>query len=592
MKLSFKREYLLFILFLYIIFLLFQIKPKRADWEKKPIPIPKEESKEITRVTKDFSFTETRDEKTLFEIYAREVLAQKETLFFLKDVIMTFFTKEGKLTINCKEAKFNIENKDAEIKGNVEAEFPSGLKLWTENIFYQHSRGILEGNLSIYMQYGEYYGQCKNIEINIFRETFLLKELEIQSEKIFLQFLSAEGNFKIFNFFSREKAILIYHNEILTLEQFSIKNVNDKIFIKGKCLQGNLKIEENYTFYSEEFDGEFSRDGAKPLLFKFDKGVRVYQRKENLSIFSENCIIYFEEEKPSIISFNNSIEVAKDNDRIYCDVINAYYKENLLENVFFGDYVILCFNGWYISCDTMNYLEKNKTLLLKGRTYGSKGYLKTKSEWMKIEENGEKVNFGGGVEMEEIQKSIKIKSKECLYEEKQKRATFREKVFAWTEEYTLKTQRLELREEEIIAQGKSELSSLRRSENLYLKAEQITIKQREEKLYGLNSVFLQYEKYKLEGYFLQVYRKDGKIQRFLLTDQIKFYSEDSKQKGRGEILDIYPEEGLTILEGCPAILEDEIQGKIEANQMIILKEPPEIFILDEKKGKVIYKSKN
>ncbi|MEJ5166646.1 MAG: hypothetical protein WHV67_06425, partial [Thermoanaerobaculia bacterium] len=584
MKLTLKREYLLIIILLYTIFLLLQLKPKKNDWEKKNIPVPEKEREEITRVTKDFSFTETRNEKILFQLYAKEVLAQKETLLFLKDVIMTFFIKEGKLTINCQEAKFDVEKKDAEITGNVMAEFPSGLKIWTENISYHHSKGIMEGLLTLNIQFENYSGKCNEVQIDIFSENFFLKELHIQSREVYIYLPSAKGNFKNLSFFSKERAFFIYKENILTMESFNINNQEEKIFIKGECFWGSFKREKNYVFYSDLFEGEFEKEGLKPIFFKFDKGTKLYSMEGNLSINSENCLIYFEEGNPSILSFNNSIELERENDRIYCDVINAYFKEKDLDLVFFGDYVILCVQGWYITCDSMNYLKKTETLLLKGRTSSSKGYIKAKSDWMKIEEKGEKIIFGGGVEMEDLSRGIKIKSKECTYEDKQKKAAFREKVIAWTEDYTLKGQRMELFEARIVAEGKAEITNLK--ENLNLKADKIFINQKEERVEALGSVFLQSDKYFIEGYFLQIFRKDSKFERFLFSDLINFYTEDKKQKGKGEILDLYPDKNLIILEGCPALLEDEVQGKIEANQIIILKETSEIFIVDPKKGKV------
>lgn len=590
MKVPFRREYLLIILFLYILFLFFQLKPKRTQWEKKPIPVSEERTEEITRFTKDFSFTETRNEKTFFEIYAKEVLAQKETLLFLKNVTMTFFFKEGKLTINCEQAKFDIEKKDAEITGSVLAEFPSGLKLWTENISYQHSKGIIEGNMTVNIDYENYTGKCNGIQVSFFSEKFLLKELQIQSEEIYLYLPSAEGSLKKLSFFTRDRAFFIYREDILTMENFSIADEGEKISVKGACFWGSFKREKNYVFYSEIFDGEFEKKTKKPVFFKFDRGTKFYALEEKFSLRSENCLIYFQDGNPSIISFNYSIEAERENDRIYCDVVNAYFNEKNLDNVFFGDYVILCLNGWYITCDTMNYLKKTDSLLLKGRTFSSRGYINTKSEWMKIEEKGGKIIFGGGVEMEESNKGIKIRSKECVYDDKQKLGVFREKVIAWTEDYTLKTQRLEFNDERIKAEGKSEITSTK--ENYYLKAENIIINQKEEKLEALDSVFLQSDNYFMEGYFLQIFRKENKIQRLLLSDLIKFYTRDKKQKGKGELLEMYPDYNLIFLEGCPAVLEDEIQGNIEANHIILLKEPPEIFILDQKKGKVTYKKQN
>lgn len=587
MKLVLKREYLLIIIFLYILFLLIQLKPKRSDWEKKTIPVPKEEKEEITRVTKDFSYTETRDDKTLFELYAKEVIAQKETILFLKDVIMTFFVMEGKLTLNCREAKFDLEKKDAEITGNVMVEFPSGLKIWTENISYQHGKGILQGLLTLNLQFENYSGKCREVKINVLLESFDLQELQIQSNEVFFYLPSAQGNFKNLSFFSKERAFFIYKENILTMEGFHISSQEEKIFVKGKCFWGSFMREKNYAFYSELFEGEFKKEGLKPIFFKFENGTKLYSIEEKLSINSENCLIYFEEGAPTILSFNNSIDVERENDRIYCDVLNAYFKERDLDLVFFGDYVILCFNGWYITCDSMNYLKKTETLLLKGRASSSKGYIKAKSEWMKIEEKGERINFGGGVEMEDLNRGVKIKSKECTYEDKQKKAVFREKVIAWTEDYTLKTQRMEFFEDRILAEGKAEILNFK--ENLNLKADKIFINQKEEKVEALGSVFLQSDKYFIEGYFLQTFRKDNKFERFLFTDLISFRAEDKKQRGKGEILDLYPEKNLIILEGCPATLEDEVQGKIEANQIIILKETSEVFIVDPKKGKITYK---
>jgi lipopolysaccharide export system protein LptA len=586
---KFKREYLLVLIILYIIFLLFQLKPKKTDWQKKSLPLAREEVKEVTRFTKEFSFTETKNEKTLFEIYAKEVVAQKDTKISLKDVILTFHLKEGSIKINCLEAKFDIEKKDAEISGRAIIKFPNGMNLWTENVYYNHSKGILECPILINISYNNFFGKCNSVNINVYSEIFSLKDLEIQSAETYFYFPTAEGNIKKKNLISKELVYIFYNDNIITLKGLNLVFDENKTIIKGNCFSGSLRNLKNYYFFAEEFESEFSSDGFIPINFKFEKKVDAFGFEENVKISAKRSIVYFDNGTISIINFEGSVEIERANDSIYCDVINGYFKEKEIDNVFFGDSIILCYNGWYITCDRMNYLQQNKTLLLNENVESIKGYLKIKSKWMKIFNNGEKIVFGGNVEMEEANKGMRIKGNECTYEEKEKKAVFLNNVIAWTKDYTLKTKRLEIYENSLFAKGEAELKGIEKEENFYLKAEEIRANQKEEKLEALGSVLFKYQNYLMEGYFLQIFQKEERIERFILSDLVRFSTIDSKQKGKGEFLDIYPEKNFLVLEGCPAILEDEKEGKIEANKLFILKEPMEIFIIDNKQAKITYK---
>lgn len=589
MKIPFKREYFLILILAYLIFLIFQIKPKKGDWEKKALPLNKEEIKEVTRYTKDFSFTETKNEKTLFEIYAREVLAQKDTFLSLKDVTMTFYLKEGILKINCKDAKFDIETKDSEITGNVNIKLPNGLNLWTENIYYQHNKGSLEGPILLNISYNNFIGKCNSIKINVFLENFSIENLEIQSSNCFIFLPYVEGNVKKSSFFSKSNSFLIFEKNVLTFDNLSLDLSGEKVYVKGNCFSGNFNDVKNYVFFSEKFEGEFLSKNFQPIIFKFYDNIKAYGTEEIVSIKADLGILYYDSKKPSTLHFEGAIEIEKNEDRIYCDFINAYFENGIVENVFFGDYIILCFKGWYITCNNMNYIQKNDTLMLSRSVISSKGYLKTKSNWMKITNKGEFIIFGDGIEMEESSKGIYIKAKDCTFEEKIKKASFRQNVIAWTKDYTLKSERLEMFEDELIARGNAELVGFKDGSTFSLNANEIIIKQKEEKLSALGSITFKWENYIMNGYFLQIFRKEDKIERFILTDQVKFFTIDKKQSGKSELLEIHPQKNLIILEGCPSILEDELQGKIEANKLFIIKDPPEIFIIDEKRGKIIYK---
>lgn len=589
MKIIFKREYFLILILIYLIFLIFQIKPKSGNWEKKTLPLDKEEIKEVTRYTKDFSFIETKDEKTLFEIYAKEVLAQKDTSLSLKDVIMTFYIKEGTIKINCKSAKFDIESKNAEITGNVIVKFPNGLNLWTENIFYQHLKGALEGPIPLNISYKDFIGKLNKIKINVFEENFSIEDLELQSSNCFIFLPLVEGNVKKSSFFSKSNSYLIYDKNILTFDKLSLDLFDEKIYVKGNCFSGNFNDVKNYVFFSEKFEGEFLSKNFQPIIFKFYENIQAYGIEEIVSIKADLGILYYDSKKPSTFHLEGAIEIEKNEDRVYCNVINAYFRNGKIENVFFGDYVILCFKGWYITCGNMNYIPKNDILMLSGSVISSKGYLKTNSNWMKITNRGEVIIFGDGIKMEESNKGLNIKAKECTLEEKIKKADFRENVIAWTKDYTLKSKRLEMFEGQLIARNNAEFLGIKDDNTFSLNADEININQKEEKLSALGPIIFKWENYIMNGYFLQVFRKENKIDKFILTDQVKFYTVDKKQSGSSELLEIHPQKNLIILEGCPAVLEDELQGKIEANILFIIKEPPEIFIIDEKRGKITYK---
>ncbi len=587
MKLNFKREWLLFLLFLYLIFLISQLNPRKTEWEKKEIELPPQEKKEITRFTKEFSFAETRGDKMIFEIFAKEVISQKETILFLKDVNLTFHLKEGKVSINCNEVKFDLEKKDAEISGKIFAKFPNGLNLGTETFYYKHGLGVLESPISLNISYENYVGSCSALELNIINGNFAINSLKLESKESFFYFPNFKGNANTLKFYSKGQSYLIFKENIFTLKDLKLEFSEKDAIIDSKCFEGNFILEKSYIFTSEEFYGEFARDNFIPKIFKYSNNLKILDYEENFELKAREGILYFKEGKPDVFNLSGEVLVERGYDSLNCNFINAYFKEGKVDNVSFGDYIIFCYGGWYINSDSMHYLPSENVLFLGGDIYLSKGYKKIKTKWMKVLEEGKKMFFGGGFEMEE--REIKLRGKEGDYEEKFEKLNLRRDVVVWSKEYTLKADNLEVIKDQVRAFGNASLKGWNEERNFLLMAKEIYIDQREETLKALFSVSFQWENYKMEGYFLQIYRKDEKPEKFVFSDQVKFFTLDKKQRGSGDFLEFYAEGNFLILEGCPAKLEDEKEGKVEAGLLFILKEPPQVYIFDEKGGIIFYK---
>ncbi len=587
MKFNFRREWLLFLLFLYLIFLFFQLKPKKTEWEKKEIEIPPQEKKEVTRFTKEFSFTETKGDKIIFEIYAKEVISQKETILFLKDVAVTFYLKEGKVSINCNEVKFDLEKKDAEISGKIFSKFPNGLNLWTETFYYKHGAGVLESPISLNISYENYIGSCADLELNILSGNFSINDLKMESRESYFYIPNLKGNANTLKFFSKGQSFLIFQENIFILKDLKLEFLERDIILNSKCFEGNFISEKSYIFTSEEFYGEFIRDNFVPKIFKYSNNLKILGYEESFELKALEGILYFKEGKPDVFNLSGDVLVERGYDLLNCDVINAYFKDGKVDNVYFGDYIILCYGGWYINSDSMHYVPSENVLFLGGDIYLSKGYKKIRTKWMKVLEEGKKMFFGGGFEMEE--REIRLRGKEGDYEEKFEKLNLRSNVVVWSKEYTLKADNLEVIKDQIRAFGNASLNGWSKEGNFFLKAKEIYIDQKEETLKALSSVSFQWENYKMEGYFLQIYRRNQKPEKFVFSDQVKFFTIDKKQKGSGDLMEYYAEGNFFILEGCPAQLEDELEGKVEAGLLFILKEPPQIYIFDEREGKIFYK---
>lgn len=588
---KFKREYLLILAFIYIIFLMTKIKPGGAKWEKKQLPLPKEEAKEITRYTKDFSFTETKEGKNIFQIYAKEVLSQKEKLIFLKDVIIIFYIKENQLELNCNEAKFDLEKKDSELSGKISIKFPSGLNLYTENINYDNGKGFLESPLVIYICFNNFFGKCNSFNLNIYTEEFKLKDLEITSEDLSIFIPRAEGNIKTANFTSNEKAYIFYKDSIVTLKSLNLSFLSKKILINGNCFEGILQGKNEYSVYSESFEGEFSSSLLIPVSVRFYNNVYGYSNDEKIKFSFESANFNFESGKIESINLVNSIKIEKENDEIHSEFLNLFFKEKKLENAFFGDSVILCSFGWYITANYLTYLPEEKSILLSGDSYASKGFLKINSKWARFEGEDKIVLFGGDVEFQEKEKNLFIKSKECKYEEKNKILEFRNNVVAWTIDYTLKSDYLKAFDEKIIAKKNVKVNGWKEGQEFYISTDELYLNSKEEELEAISNVYLKWKNYNIKSYFLKISQEKGKIKNFYSRDLVEFSTEDNMQSGKGDKIEFFPEKKLLILEGCPAILEDKIKGKIEGDIILVLQEPFEVYVYNEKRGTLKYKGK-
>jgi hypothetical protein len=104
---------------------------------------------------------------------------------------------------------------------------------------------------------------------------------------------------------------------------------------------------------------------------------------------------------------------------------------------------------------------------------------------------------------------------------------------------------------------------------------------------ALGSVAVVSKTERLAGYHLVGYQRDKRFVRLVLTDGVFIEQVGQKRRGTGDALDVYPQEGWFILEGCPAELEDAGEGTLRAGTILGVQKPPQLFLLDQAGGATI-----
>jgi hypothetical protein len=584
------RDLLLVALLGWAVFLTLTIKPRHFQWEKKTLPVHVEDTAALTRFTKNFSYTETEGGRTLYTLEAEEVVGLKNTLYRLRNVRMTFPMEGGTVGLTCREASFDIQAKDAFVQGRVFLDLPDGLRVQTEELAYRHGTRTLEGSGRLSFSWREFYwGGVEAVGVNVTESAVELSGLWMDGPNAALRTPKVKGRFKEKAYTFPEGLAFRWGGLQGSFASLSVGFDPRGADFFGSCLEGTMEEGPGYLLAGDRFSGRAVRAGG----WRMDRlGLREGAAMASLDRAREGGAATldaeFEEGRPARFKLAGEVAVRDGEDEIHArSAVLALDAARRMESARFEGGTWGCAQGWYFSAEEIQVFPGPRQAHLRDNVHARSKGMVLDSAWLKVSQGGEKVEAGGGVFAKDDGTGYSVKAQAMDLQRLEKRTTFRRDVLAWSADTTLKAAVLSFADRRWLADGGVETVTLRKGERTTLTCWTLAYDGAAETLDALGSVSVVSGTERLSGYHLTGYQKDRRFVRLLLTDDVRLEQFGERRSGSGSALDVYPEEGWFVLEGCPAVMEDPARGTLRAGAILGVREPPQLFLLDEGSGALL-----
>ena len=587
------RDLLLVVLAAWAVFIALTIKPRHFQWEKKTLPVHVQDTANVTRFTKNFSYTETEGGRTLYTLDAEEVLGIKNTLYQLRNVRMTFPMEGGRIALTCREASFDIQAKDAFAQGRVYLEMPDGLRIWTEEIAYRNSTRMLEGSGRLSFTWRDFYwGGVESVGVNVLENAVELKNLRLDGPDAFLQAPLLKGAFKERRYTFPEGVAFRWGTAQASLATLSVAFPGDAAEFFGACLDGVLEEGPGYLLTGERLTGRAVRAGGWRLeTLGLQDGAALDTVDHSRQGGAEELRAEFEEGRPVRFRLRDEVFLREREDEINAGAaVLTLDAERKMENAYFSEGAWGCAQGWYFSSEELQYIPQERLANLRDNVHARSKGMVLDGAWVKVSDGGQKVEAGGGVFARDDSTGYSVKAQAMDLQRREKRTTFRREVLAWSADTTVKAALLSFTGDRWLADGGVETVTIQGGDRTTLTCWTLTYDGAAQTLDALGSVAVVSKTERLSGYHLVGFQKDNKFTRLILTDGVYIEQIGQKRKGTGDALDVYPQEGWFVLEGCPAVMEDPGEGTLRADTILGVQKPPQLFLLDETGGATLQRS--
>ena len=578
------RYLFLILLAVYAVFLVSQFRPRNFSWTRKPLPVHVENHEAVTRVTKNFSYTESQAGRPVMSVTAEEVVAFKNTEYNLRNVGIVFYLKNGKVTLACREARFDVEAKDADVQGRVFIQMPNGFTLATEEMSYRHKTRELEGAVALSFTFMDFYwGDVGAVHMNLHDESFLMERVQAQGPDAWIQTPLLTGNMRSRAFSFPSGVRLQWKDDAFALDTLSLHVRTDGVDLLGTCLDGSLRLPDPALLHGENFTGQMSR---RPTL-----AMRALQIRDGMTLNdpvagrearSASAEITFAHGRLSAFDLKGDVYFRdQDQEANSATAVFTLGADRTLDSAYFGDGARGCVHEWYYSAETLQVLPKEKAAFLRGDVHTHSKGMTLDGAWVHVSEDGNKVEAGGGVYAQDDASGYKVRAADMDLNRAGKRTTFRKEVLAWSKANTLRARLLSFFNDRWQASGEVEVLYNQGSETLRLICWTLDFDTVHQVLDAVGSVQLQSATQLLAGYHLIGYQEKNQFTRLVLTDGVHMELKGEGKTGRGDALEANLKDNFFVLEGCPAELEDKKEGHVEAAIILGLRDPLQIFLSDE-----------
>lgn len=588
------RDLLLLVLAAWVVFIALTIRPRRFQWEKKTLPVHVQDTADVTRFTKNFSYSETEGGRTLYTLDAEEVLGIKNTLYQLRNVRMTFHLEDGSVSLSCREASFDIQAKDAFAQGRVHLDLPDGLRVWTEEIAYRHSTRMLEGSGRLSFTWRDFYwGGVEAVGVNVRDNAVELHGLWMDGPATHLMAPLLMGAFRERRYTFPGGLAFRWGAVQASLDSLSIAFPGDGAEFFGSCLDGVLEEGPGYLLAGERLTGRAVKAGTWQLeAVGLQEGAAVDSFDRLRRAVAAELTAEFDQGRPARFRLRDTVLLREGEDELNAGAaVLTLGPDRGLQSAHFSEGTWGCAQGWYFSSEELQYLPAEKLAHLRENVHARSRGMVLDGAWVKVGEGGQKVEAGGGVFAHDDSTGYSVKAQGMDLQRKEKRTTFRREVLAWSADTTLKAALLSFTGDRWLADGGVEAVTVQGGDRTTLTCWTLEYDGAAQTLDALGSVAVVSRTERLAGYHLVGYQRDKRFVRLVLTDGVFIEQVGQKRRGTGDALDVYPEEGWFILEGCPAELEDAGEGTLRAGTILGVQQPPQLYMLDEIRGATLDRPK-
>jgi len=374
-----------------------------------------------------------------------------------------------------------------------------------------------------------------------------------------------------------------------SLDSLSIAFPGDRAEFFGSCLDGVLEEGPGYVLAGERLTGRAVKAGTwllESLGLQEGATIDSFDRLRRGS--AAELTAEFEEGRPARFRLRTAVLLRDGEDELNAgDAVLTLDGERNLQNAHFSGGTWGCAQGWYFSAEELQYLPAERLAHLRESVHARSKGMVVDGAWVKVSEGGQKVEAGGGVFARDDSTGYSVKAQAMDLQRKEKRTTFRREVLAWSADTTLKAALLSFTGDRWLADGGVETVTIQGGDRTTLTCWTLAYDGAAQTLDALGSVAVVSRTERLAGYHLVGYQRDKRFVRLVLTDGVFIEQVGEKRKGTGDALDVYPQEGWFILEGCPAELEDAGEGTLRAGAILGVQKPPQLFLLDQARGATI-----
>lgn len=568
----------IFLGLLYCLLLVYAFRPAKLKPSQTPKTLPEAIRESLVQFTQGFTYSEMEGKNPIFEIKAARVLGFKGQTYQLEEVAVVFYSKKGLVQLHSPSITFDLQRKNFFIKGFVSLALKDPeVTLQTQNLYYNHKTRILRSSQPIWFTFQDrLWGKLSNLTFSLQNHTLAFRRSvrifgsmgEVFLAKVALFHLASQHiQFPRGVWMASPDMTAFFDRLTLKAHQQTWKGegscgevetqegtlVSPTLFFEFSPQGGSIRCPEGVRLISRKgnliaHQGSFQVDDQTIRSFVLEEGFSMDQKDRHMQGWELRGHTNDEGEQ-QINGFGNLL-VCLGNQMIQADKMQALLGAS--PSYKFWDAVSLRDGPLWAQAEEVIYLPENRYATLRGNVFVH--YLK---EGLHMQ--GEK----GMVWIEPFHYKLSGKSK------------------IWSNQLQLGCEEVEGHQDGFLARGDVQATFFSQDPPISMAATELSYFPKKNNFSAVGPLKVQKYPYTIEAGHLQGVLHEGKIQEAYFIGDIQLTDGSRQYHGKGEILTLLGEDqGVFFLEGCPAKLEEPVQGNLTSPTIVGDSATGQLYLLD------------